>query len=391
MSAPIKVALCGGALYRHDAVSESLQLKLDLLRRWRAEGAGGVDVKAFVVHADQEGDDVRIVPDAWSLVRDPWFASSAVRVYEFGIYYSLFDSVFVDTEASSICVFHNVTPVTLVEEEESRRIIERSMVQIHNIAKCDEVLCVSEFNADSLTAIGIDRPMSLLPLPPHLQSRTRGTRSADVLSFAFLGRFVRAKGVFDLLPAFARARHEVGLPLRLTVAGSERFSNRSVMTEIITCTEELGIADAVQVLVDLDDDELADVLSAADVLILPSYHEGYGVPVMEGFAAGCEVIVSDAGALPETAAGLGTVVPTGDISALADAIAEVGRRWAARRAGVDQPIRTSLGDLAVADWTHRVKALCDARSAVAYELTFSEALRRAMSRAAERAHQIKSA
>ncbi|MFN0094527.1 MAG: glycosyltransferase family 4 protein [Dehalococcoidia bacterium] len=58
----------------------------------------------------------------------------------------------------------------------------------------------------------------------------------------------------------------------------------------------------------LDDESLARVYCACDVLIQPSLWEGFGIPVIEAFAAGTPVVSSDGGALPEVAGDAGLVV-----------------------------------------------------------------------------------
>jgi glycosyltransferase involved in cell wall biosynthesis len=70
----------------------------------------------------------------------------------------------------------------------------------------------------------------------------------------------------------------------------------------------------------LDDEDLADVLSRAAVLAVPSRAEGFGLPVIEGFAAGVPVVCSDAPALVEVAGDAALVVPREDDVALAEAL-----------------------------------------------------------------------
>ena len=73
----------------------------------------------------------------------------------------------------------------------------------------------------------------------------------------------------------------------------------------------------------LDDADLAVVLGRAGVLAVPSRAEGFGLPVLEGMAAGVAVVSSDAPALVEVGGGATVVVPVGDRDALADALRSV--------------------------------------------------------------------
>ena len=61
---------------------------------------------------------------------------------------------------------------------------------------------------------------------------------------------------------------------------------------------------------------------AADVVAVPSLTEGLGLSAIEALSAGCPVVATDVGGLPEviTNDGLGTCVPAGDVTALASAI-----------------------------------------------------------------------
>jgi glycosyltransferase involved in cell wall biosynthesis len=68
-------------------------------------------------------------------------------------------------------------------------------------------------------------------------------------------------------------------------------------------------------------DDVRDWLAAADVVVLPSRWEGLSLTVLEAFAAGRGVVVSDVPGLAEVVApGVGARVPRGDRAALADAV-----------------------------------------------------------------------
>jgi glycosyltransferase involved in cell wall biosynthesis len=73
----------------------------------------------------------------------------------------------------------------------------------------------------------------------------------------------------------------------------------------------------------LSDADLAVALSRAAALLVPSRAEGFGLPVVEGMAAGVPVIVSDVPALVEVGGDAVVTVPVGDEKALAVAAAAV--------------------------------------------------------------------
>ena len=73
----------------------------------------------------------------------------------------------------------------------------------------------------------------------------------------------------------------------------------------------------------IDDDSAAALLAGATALVAPSHYEGFGLPILEAFAAGTPVVCSDADAFTEIAAGAAAVLPTNDPSAWAAAIERI--------------------------------------------------------------------
>lgn len=70
--------------------------------------------------------------------------------------------------------------------------------------------------------------------------------------------------------------------------------------------------------------DLADVYSDLDVLAVSSWNEGTPVPIIEALAAGCPVVATEVGGIPDLLDGgkLGALVPSGDADALAAALIE---------------------------------------------------------------------
>lgn len=80
--------------------------------------------------------------------------------------------------------------------------------------------------------------------------------------------------------------------------------------------ERLGVANRVHWLGRLDDAELARAYRGADLLVLPSVHEGFCVPVLEAMASGLPVLAARSAALPETIADAGLTFAPDDVGDL---------------------------------------------------------------------------
>lgn len=103
-------------------------------------------------------------------------------------------------------------------------------------------------------------------------------------------------------------------------------------------------------------DALGEIYAAADCFVLASRYEPWGVVLVEAAAAGLPIICTDAcGARHEVVRGNGIVVPTGDVAAMAGAMAEVagGKRTFDLDAG-----RRLVEPYSCEAWAARVVGIC---------------------------------
>jgi len=121
------------------------------------------------------------------------------------------------------------------------------------------------------------------------------------------------KGHRELFTAMARLRERH--PVHALIVGSGRRE-----AEVQELAASLGLAGAVHFLGLRRD--VPDLLSAMDILVLPSHTEGFGLALVEAMAAGLPVIATSVGALPEvvTEGENGLLIPPRDAGALAGAL-----------------------------------------------------------------------
>jgi len=145
---------------------------------------------------------------------------------------------------------------------------------------------------------------------------SRGS-SGGIVALLSVGALVPRKGYDVLLAALATI---ADLPWRLTIAGAgDRSPETAAKLEATIAAMKLDgrvtLAGAVPA------EQLAALYVAADLFVLASRFEGYGMAFAEALAHGVPVIGTRAGALPETVpAEAGILVPPDDSAALAAAL-----------------------------------------------------------------------
>lgn len=320
---PLRIMMYSGLVVERDAISGSVRAKAGVLDRWAAEGRA-VEWQVRCMATDMIDPRVR-AQGLKECLLDPEVWAADVHLFEFGIYYELFDLVFaLKPSTPAIAFYHNITPLHLVADEEVRADITKSIRQRSNLSACAHVVSDSEFNRDELVGHGFDAErMSVLHLPPAIDLRRqrgrRGSMHGGIPTLLFVGRFVSSKGLFTLLDALARVRRDFGGECRTILAGTSSFQDVETSQAVADAARD-GLVDIVR---DPDDDALAELYLAADLFVMPSRHEGYCVPIVEALSAGCQIVSTDAGNLPYIVGELGQIVPVDDDEALANAIVNV--------------------------------------------------------------------
>lgn len=155
-----------------------------------------------------------------------------------------------------------------------------------------------------------------VPLPPRRQSND----STEKLNVLILARIHPIKAIPSLVQALHNL-HNLGRDIHLTIAGDGLLDHVRVVKQLV---EDLDM----QALVDfpgfVGGDKKKELFRRADIFVLPSYQESFGIAVAEALAAGLPVIVSDQVALADEIlnGGAGAVVPVNSPDQLAKRIDE---------------------------------------------------------------------
>ncbi|MBJ7574514.1 glycosyltransferase [Luteimonas sp. MC1828] len=168
---------------------------------------------------------------------------------------------------------------------------------------------------------------------PRDRGRMRSLLGIDARArlVTYVGRFVEAKGMHELLAAFAAlAARDPDVSLALVGDGVMR-------SQLVAMVSAAGLQDRVHMPGGLEPGQVAEWIAASNVLALPSWSEGYPNVVVEAIACGCPVVASDVGGAGEIIhAGNGLLVPARDAGALERALAEaMSRTWDAAAMSAD--------------------------------------------------------
>lgn len=179
----------------------------------------------------------------------------------------------------------------------ARRRYARAMLRL-DVRTCRKIFTPSHATASSLTKIALDAPVMVTPIPVDDEWFTPADPTLSPVTgqyILYVGNAKWHKNLPLLLRAYADVAQDIAH--KLVIAGSGE-ALRGGDERVTLLAEEQG--DRVEVMGRLDFGVLRALVAGADLLVMPSLHEGAGLPPIEAMASHTPVLASDIPALRET-------------------------------------------------------------------------------------------
>ena len=144
-------------------------------------------------------------------------------------------------------------------------------------------------------------------------------------SILFIGRLEKRKNLVNLIKAFEffRRRHWPMSPseklCKLTLVGKKGFG----FAEIKKAIQDSPFKKDIVLKSYVSEEEKSELYKNADLFILPSFYEGFGLPVLEAMSYGAPVICSNASSLPEAAGDAALLINPNSPKEIAEAMKKV--------------------------------------------------------------------
>jgi glycosyltransferase involved in cell wall biosynthesis len=225
------------------------------------------------------------------------------------------------TNAAQLVTIHDLDFLLHPERAEAEMQRDFPLLVADHATRADHIIVSSRYAASEVAArlnIAPDRISVCSPGAPAWASgiahtRAGGHRGTLIL---FVGTLEPRKNIGGLLDAYALLRSRRAKVPPLILAGRARASVKHDLDRLSSPPFSGHVQDVGYV----SDDRKQQLYRDACMLVLPSFEEGFGLPVLDAMASGVPVVVSNRGSLPEVAGAAASPVDPDDANAIATAM-----------------------------------------------------------------------
>lgn len=187
----------------------------------------------------------------------------------------------------------------------------KKVIAISRFTKTDIIRVYQKDSSDVIVSYpGFDRQHFKPIAEPQVLAKYQITKPY----FIFLSSLKPSKNVEGLVRAFARVKSDPRFSeYQLVIAGKKAW----MYDRIFALVKELNLGKEVIFTGFIPETDAPGLLSHAAAFVMPSFFEGFGIPVLEALACGIPVVISDVASLPEVAGRAGFYVDPHDPGSIA--------------------------------------------------------------------------
>jgi glycosyltransferase involved in cell wall biosynthesis len=192
----------------------------------------------------------------------------------------------------------------------------------YSVKKAAKIIAISEYTKKDILRVYNRQPDDVaVTYPGYDTGLFRPTTSRAVLTkyglnkpyILFVGSLKPSKNIEGLIRAFSL----LNLPgTDLVITGKKGW----LYDRIFKLVVDLNLEKKVIFTGFVKEDEVPILMSSAGAFVMPSFYEGFGIPVLEAMACGTPVVISDVASLPEVAGVAGIYVQPKNVNSIAAGI-----------------------------------------------------------------------
>jgi glycosyltransferase involved in cell wall biosynthesis len=223
-------------------------------------------------------------------------------------------SVFPFGRVPVVCTIHDATPVVMPSHSKKVTLLQRSVLRALT-GHAQAIITVSECSRNDLVSIygipeskvfviynGYDKTLFNDAAPnPEQQKRLLARLQLDRPYILHHGTIQPRKNLTRLIEAYRlMLSRNTNFELDLVLAGEQGWE----CEEILAAARATGKPGRIVLAGALDGPDLALLIKAANLVVMPSLYEGFCLPMVEAMACGVPVVASDSSCLPEISGGV---------------------------------------------------------------------------------------
>lgn len=199
-----------------------------------------------------------------------------------------------------------------------------------SLKRASLVLAVSEFTKTSLVKTFSVEPSKILvtTVPPLKKESVKPALAAELILklglrkpyILFVGNLEPRKNLINLVQAYSKCLQGIRDSYSLVLAGGKGWKNEELLASIARLQDE---GTDIVLTGYVSDEQRAALYQQAALVVLPSYYEGFGMPILEAFQYGVPVAASNISVLRESAGNAASYFDPADPADISRVIAAV--------------------------------------------------------------------